>query len=73
MSCTVEQTEFLENLRLHLIDLSRRLEQDSGDDVADYIYNTQHCQQTCALRVKFKSCGSRTIKGERTLSIELQS
>ncbi|KAK2564474.1 hypothetical protein P5673_011916 [Acropora cervicornis] len=37
MSCTVEQTEFLENLRLHLIDLSRRLEQDSGDDVADYV------------------------------------
>ena len=32
MSCTVEQREFLENLRLHLIDLSRRLEQDSGDD-----------------------------------------
>ena len=37
MSCTVEQTEFLDNLRLHLIDLSRRLEQDSGDDVADYV------------------------------------
>ena len=25
------------NLRLHLIDLSRRLEQDSTDDVADYV------------------------------------
>ncbi|XP_044174182.1 uncharacterized protein LOC122957830 [Acropora millepora] len=37
MSCTVEQTEFLENLRLHLIDLSRRLEQDSRDVVADYV------------------------------------
>ena len=36
------------------------------------IYNTQHSQQTCALRVKFKSCGSRTIKGKRTLYIELQ-
>ena len=37
------------------------------------IYNTQHSQQTCALRVKFKSCGSRTIKVERTLNIELQN
>ena len=36
------------------------------------IYNTQHSQQTCALRVKFKSCGTRTIKGERNLYIELQ-
>ena len=31
------------------------------------IYSTQHSQQTCALRVNFKSCGYRTIKGERTL------
>ena len=37
------------------------------------IYNTQHSQQTCALRVKFKSSGSRNIKGERTLYIELQN
>ena len=37
MSCTAEQTHFWENLRLHLIDLSRRLEQDLGDDVADYV------------------------------------
>ena len=37
------------------------------------IYNTQHSQQTCALKVQFKSCGSRTIKGERTLYIELQN
>ena len=37
MSCTAEQTHFLENLRLHLIDLSRKLEQDSGDDVANYV------------------------------------
>ena len=37
MSCTAEQTHFLEDLRLHLIDLFRRLEQDSGDDVADYV------------------------------------
>ena len=29
--------DFLVNLRLHLIDLSRRLEQDSSDDVADYV------------------------------------
>ena len=36
------------------------------------IYNTQHSQQTCALRVNFKSCGYKTIKGERTLYIELQ-
>ena len=36
------------------------------------IYNTQHSQRTCALRVKLKSCGSRTIKGERTLCTELQ-
>ena len=27
--------EFQQNLRLHLIDLSRRLEQDPSDDVAD--------------------------------------
>ena len=25
------------------------------------IYNTQHSQQTCAVRVHFKSCGYRTI------------
>ena len=38
MSCfTSEQAEFLENLRHHLIDLSRRLEQDPSDDVADYM------------------------------------
>ena len=36
------------------------------------IYNTQHSQQTCALRVKLNSFGSRTIKGERTLCTELQ-
>ena len=29
--------DFSVNLRLHLIDLSRRLEQDSSDDVADYV------------------------------------
>ena len=41
MSCvtylTSEQANFLENLRHHLIDLSRRLEQDSSDDVTDYV------------------------------------
>ena len=37
MSSTAEQAVFLVNLRLHLIDLSRRLEQDSSDDVADYV------------------------------------
>ena len=37
MSSTVEQRDFLQNLRLHLIDLSRRLEQDSSDDVVDYV------------------------------------
>ena len=36
------------------------------------IYNTQHSQQTCALRVNFKSCGYITIKGEITLYNELQ-
>ena len=29
--------DFLVNLRLHLIDLSRRLKQDSRDDVAGYV------------------------------------
>ena len=29
--------DFLVNLRLHRIDLSRRLGQDSSDDVADYV------------------------------------
>ena len=34
--------DFWVNLRLHLIDLSRRLEQDSSDDVADYaLYGLQ--------------------------------
>ena len=27
------------------------------------MYNTQHSQQTCALRSTFESCGSRMIKG----------
>ena len=34
---TALREEFLQNLRLHLIDLSRRLEQDPSDDVADYV------------------------------------
>ena len=34
---TALQEEFLQSLRLHLIDLSRRLEQDPSDDVADYV------------------------------------
>ena len=32
MSLTPEQSHFLQNLRLHLIDLSRRLEQDVNED-----------------------------------------
>ena len=37
MSFTPDQLHFLQNLRLHLIDLSRRLEQDVNEDVADYV------------------------------------
>ena len=37
MSLTPEQSHFLQNLRVHLIDLSRRLEQDVNEDVADYV------------------------------------
>ena len=37
MSLTPEQSDFLQNLCLHLIDLSRRLEQDVNEDVADYV------------------------------------
>ena len=37
MSFTPEQSHFLKNLRVHLIDLSRRLEQDVNEDVADYV------------------------------------
>ena len=37
MNLTPEQSHFLQNLRLHLIDLSRRLEQDVNEDVADYV------------------------------------
>ena len=36
MSLTPEQSHLLQNLRLHLIDLSRRLEQDVNENVADY-------------------------------------
>ena len=36
MSLTPEQSHFLQNLRLHLIDLSRRLEHDVNENVADY-------------------------------------
>ena len=51
MSCTVEQTEFLENLRLHLIDLSKGLEQDSGEDVADYaLYRLQQVARHLSLQ-----------------------
>ena len=39
------QEEFLQNLRLHLIDLSRRLEQDPSDDVADDVL---YCRQQVA-------------------------
>ena len=37
MSLTPERSHFLQNLRLHLIDLSRRLEQDVNEDVAEYV------------------------------------
>lgn len=37
MSLTPEQSHFLSNLHLQLIDLSRRLEQDVNEDVADYV------------------------------------
>ena len=37
MNLTPEQSHFLQNLRVHLIDLSRRLEQDVNEDVADYV------------------------------------
>ena len=37
MNLTPEQSHFLQNLRLHLIDLSRRLEQDVNEDVTDYV------------------------------------
>jgi len=37
MILTPEQSHFLENLRLHLIDLSRRLEQDVNEDVTDNV------------------------------------
>ena len=41
MSCetclTLEQANFLENLCHHVIDFSIRLEQDSSDDVTDYV------------------------------------
>ena len=35
MNLAPEQSHFLQNLRLHLIDLSRRLEQDVNEDVTD--------------------------------------
>ena len=34
---TALQAEFLQNLGLNLIDLSRRQEQDPSDDLADYV------------------------------------
>ena len=37
MNLTPEQSHFLQNLCLHLIDLSRRLELDVNEDVADYV------------------------------------
>lgn len=37
MSLTPEQSHFMHNLHLHLIDLSKRLEQDVDEDVADYV------------------------------------
>ena len=37
MTLTPEQSHFLQNLRLHLIDLLRRLNQDVNEDVADYV------------------------------------
>ena len=39
------RAEFLQNLHHHLIDLSRRLEQDPSDDVADYML---YCLQQVA-------------------------
>jgi len=34
---TLEQSQFLDNIRLVLLDLSRRLQQDISEDVADYV------------------------------------
>ena len=66
MSSTAEQVVFLVNLRLHLIDLSRRLEQDSSDDVADYVL--YRLQQVARTLVRHGTC--RTSKFSQKLSKE---
>ena len=48
---TALRAEFLQNLYLHLRDLSRRLEQDPSDGVADYML---YCLQQVASHLTVK-------------------
>ena len=66
MSSTAEQTDFLVNLRLHLIDLSRRLEQDSSDAVADYVL--YRLQQVARHLSRIAACAPGNVFEEVQLS-----
>ena len=74
MSLTPEQSHFLQNLRLHLIDLSRRLEPDVNEDVADYVFRLQQAykddsdaNKTMESFIKAGSqCGFRCIQRNST-------
>ena len=60
---TASQAEFLQNLRLNLIDLSRRLEQDRSDDVTDYVlYRLQQVASHLS-RIAGRVSGNVTLAG----------
>ena len=62
MNLTPERSHFLQNFRLHLIDLSRRLERDVNEDVTDYVLFRLHQASLISFVKAGSQCGFRCIQ-----------
>ena len=67
MNLTAERSHFLQNFRLHLIDLSRRLERDVNEDVSDYVLVRLHQASLIAFVKSGSQCGFRCIQRSSNL------
>ena len=67
MNLTAERSHFLQNFRLHLIDLSRRLERDVNEDVTDYVLVRLHQASLIAFVKSGSQCGFRCIQRSSNL------
>ena len=67
MNLTPERSHFLQNFRLHLIDLSRRLERDVNEDVTDYVLVRLHQASLIAFVKSGSQCGFRCIQRSSNL------